>query len=289
MIWLPYFRNVTVMLTGTLTFVPTSTSTSTSYPNRFWMSDEYGPYIYKFSSSGSLIQAIEPPAAILPLDKKGNVNFTSVVDPKTGRSVNQGAFLFFLKLQFCTAWATPSFVPLSPYSISSLFSICFSIVSTHWIKEADFSMLSICLPVGFEGLTTDSSHNTLYALLQSATIQDGGGDDATSRYTRLVAFDMSSSSTASSFTTANVTSSRSETATGTVTGEWVVPLPTSKKGKTRAASELHYVSEGVFFVLSRDGKGHGDDDDDASYKCVRHFTTHPICGRLTLARTTYPF
>ncbi|EIM83805.1 uncharacterized protein STEHIDRAFT_148606 [Stereum hirsutum FP-91666 SS1] len=174
----------------------------------FWMSDEYGPYIYKFSSSGSLIKAIQPSAAILPLDKKGNVNFTSAVDPKTGRAVNQG----------------------------------------------------------FEGLTTDSSHNTLYALLQSATIQDGGDDDMTSRYTRLVAFDVSSSSTASSFTAANVTSSRSETATGTVTGEWVVPLPTSKKGKTRAASELHYVSEGVFFVLSRDGKGHGDDDDDASYK-----------------------
>lgn len=164
-----------------------------------------------------------------------------------------------------------------------------AIVSTHWIKEADFSILSICLPVGFEGLTTDSSHNTLYALLQSATIQDGGDDDMTSRYTRLVAFDVSSSSTASSFTAANVTSSRSETATGTVTGEWVVPLPTSKKGKTRAASELHYVSEGVFLVLSRDGNGHGDDEDDASYKCVRHFTTHPICGRLTLARTTYPF
>lgn len=61
------------------------------------MSDEYGPYIYKFSPSGSLIQAIQPPAAILPLDKNGNVNFTSVVDPKTGRAGNQGGFIFFLR------------------------------------------------------------------------------------------------------------------------------------------------------------------------------------------------
>lgn len=114
---------------------------------------------------------------------------------------------------------------------------------------------------GFEGLTTDPSHKTLYALLQSATIQDGGDDDTTSRYTRLVAFDVSS--------VANASSATPTTAVASVTGEWVVPLPTSKKGKTRAASEVHYVSEGVFLVLSRDGNGHGDDDDDASYKCVR--------------------
>lgn len=61
---------------------------------RFWMSDEYGPYIYKFTSSGALIQAIQPPAAILPIDKSGNVNFTSVVDPETGRAGNQGKVFF---------------------------------------------------------------------------------------------------------------------------------------------------------------------------------------------------
>ena len=61
----------------------------------FWMSDEYGPYIYKFSSTGALIQAIAPPEAILPLTKKGALDFTSEDDPKTGRAANQGAnFLF---------------------------------------------------------------------------------------------------------------------------------------------------------------------------------------------------
>lgn len=58
----------------------------------FWMSDEYGPYIYKFSDAGTLIQAIAPPEAILPLTKKGALDFTSVDDPKTGRAANQGVF-----------------------------------------------------------------------------------------------------------------------------------------------------------------------------------------------------
>lgn len=59
---------------------------------RFWMSDEYGPYIYRFdSSSGALLQAFQPPAAILPMNKDGNVNFTSEVDPATGRAGNRGS------------------------------------------------------------------------------------------------------------------------------------------------------------------------------------------------------
>lgn len=73
--------------------------------------------------------------------------------------------------------------------------------------------------------------------------------------------------------------------TVTVTGEWVVPLPTSKKGKTREASEVHYVSEGVFLVLSRDGNGHGDDDDDASYKCVSLSLSSPSPVRVSRLTT----
>lgn len=59
------------------------------------MSDEYGPYIYKFDASGALLQAIEPPAAILPILSDGSVNFTSVTDPATGRVGNQGTFTPF--------------------------------------------------------------------------------------------------------------------------------------------------------------------------------------------------
>lgn len=60
-----------------------------------WVSDEYGPYIYRFSSSGHLIQTIQPPAAILPHDSTGALNFTSATDPTTGRTGNQGTYILF--------------------------------------------------------------------------------------------------------------------------------------------------------------------------------------------------
>ena len=53
------------------------------------MSDEYGPYVYKFTSDGKLLEAIQPPNAILPFID-GIVNFTAQVDPDTGRAANQG-------------------------------------------------------------------------------------------------------------------------------------------------------------------------------------------------------
>ncbi|KAF9261627.1 hypothetical protein L218DRAFT_869593 [Marasmius fiardii PR-910] len=158
----------------------------------YWISDEYGPYIYRFSADGHLISAIQPPSAILPKDKNGNLNFTSFDNPATGRSPNQG----------------------------------------------------------FEGLTLDFSNNVLYAMLQSATIQDGGDDDSTSSFTRLVAYDISDTSKQPP-----------------LVGEWVVPLPRSNdKGKTRASSELLFVSKNIFLSLSRDGKGMGDDNSESKYK-----------------------
>ncbi|KAJ3848209.1 esterase-like activity of phytase-domain-containing protein [Lentinula lateritia] len=150
----------------------------------YWVSDEYGPYVYHFSADGSLIQTIQPPEAFLPLDSNGDLNFTSVVNPTTGRAGN----------------------------------------------------------TGLEGLTLDAENDILYAMLQAATIQDGGDDDDTSLYTRMVAYDIAN---------ATVTPP-------TLVGEWVVPLPVStSKSKTRKCSEIHFVSENVFFALSRDGNGNG--------------------------------
>ncbi|KAJ7444474.1 esterase-like activity of phytase-domain-containing protein [Mycena latifolia] len=152
----------------------------------YWMSDEYGPYIYLFSADGHLIQTIQPPAAILPFDSKGKLNFTSEVDPDTGRGANQG----------------------------------------------------------FEGLTIDPMTSTLYAMLQSATIQDGA-----LQYTRLLAYDVSA-----------------PTVSVPLVGEWIVPLPLSSKGKVEASSDIHFVSPGVFLCLARDGNGHGGSGDDIKYK-----------------------
>lgn len=68
----------------------------------FWVSDEYGPYVYKFNSEGKMEHAIQPPAAFLPR-RNNTVSFNSNTPPlynpnavpvpedtDTGRSNNQG-------------------------------------------------------------------------------------------------------------------------------------------------------------------------------------------------------
>ncbi|KDR72255.1 hypothetical protein GALMADRAFT_229077 [Galerina marginata CBS 339.88] len=157
----------------------------------FWISDEYGPYIYRFSATGELIQTIQPIDAVLPRDASGALNFTSGPNPATGRTPNQG----------------------------------------------------------FEGLSFDEATGTLYAMLQSATIQDGGAGKTTSRYTRLFAYDVANPAFKAR-----------------LIGEWVVPLPQSSKLNTEACSEIHFVSPNIFLALSRDGDGRGGGDDKSSYK-----------------------
>ncbi|KAF9070035.1 hypothetical protein BDP27DRAFT_1362955 [Rhodocollybia butyracea] len=116
---------------------------------------------------------------------------------------------------------------------------------TYWVRNLDFT--SVTNPatgrVDNQGLTLDAENNILYAMLQSATVQDGGTDKTTSRYTRMLAYDV-----------ANPTVTRPS-----LVGEWVVPLPVStSKSTTRACSEIHFVSENIFFALSHDGNGNGD-------------------------------
>ena len=68
----------------------------------FWISDEYGPYIYKFSPSGRMEQAIMPPEAYIP-HRNGSISFSAdsppIYNPNetiiptstvTGRDNNQG-------------------------------------------------------------------------------------------------------------------------------------------------------------------------------------------------------
>ena len=68
----------------------------------FWISDEYGPYIYHFSASGRMTQAIMPPDAYIP-HRNGSISFSAdsppIYDPNktviptdtgTGRDNNQG-------------------------------------------------------------------------------------------------------------------------------------------------------------------------------------------------------
>ena len=176
----------------------------------FWMSDEYGPYVYLLSSKGKVLQTIVPPAAIIP-KQNGKTNFTAAVDPQTGRSANQG------KSQ-CPATL-----------------IC---------AGADDPR------AGFEGLTTSPSGDSLYVLLQSAPVQDGGPNKATNRYTRFLKYDVD-----------NLNNIK-------LKEEYIVPLPQSSKGNTLAQSELLWLNDHQFLVLARDGNGAGDSDTGSKYKSV---------------------
>ncbi|KAE8407208.1 esterase-like activity of phytase-domain-containing protein [Aspergillus pseudonomiae] len=68
----------------------------------FWVSDEYGPYVYKFSKEGRMELAVQPPDAILPR-RNGTLSFSAASppvyapelkvnpeDPQSGRNNNQG-------------------------------------------------------------------------------------------------------------------------------------------------------------------------------------------------------
>lgn len=68
----------------------------------FWISDEYGPFVYHFDSSGKMIGAIKPPTAVIPR-RMGKTSYsadspplddpTLEPDPQdnpTGRNNNQG-------------------------------------------------------------------------------------------------------------------------------------------------------------------------------------------------------
>lgn len=158
----------------------------------FWMSDEYGPYIYLLSSKGKILKTITPPEAAIPRIN-GTVNFTSAVDPESGRSANQG----------------------------------------------------------LEALTSSASGDKLYALMQSALMQEGGGKKATNRYARFFKWDVEDRDHIK------------------LEAEFVVPLPQSSKPATYAQSEIHWLNKNQFLVLARDGDGQGGSDAKSTYKCVQ--------------------
>ncbi len=56
----------------------------------FYVSDEYGANVYYFNATGQLQGVIRPPNALLPRDAAGNLSYSSLVDPVTGRRPNQG-------------------------------------------------------------------------------------------------------------------------------------------------------------------------------------------------------
>jgi len=56
----------------------------------FWVSDEYGPALYRFNAAGELQETMLPPAALLPRTAAGAQNFTGAAAPASGRRNNRG-------------------------------------------------------------------------------------------------------------------------------------------------------------------------------------------------------
>lgn len=177
----------------------------------FWVSDEYGPYIYHFSASGKMTQATMPPKAYIPT-RNGSVSFSgnsppvydlnrTVIpeDTESGRNNNQG----------------------------------------------------------LEGLTASSDGKSLYAMLQSALVQEGGPDNPNRLQARLLEYDISNPSKPK------------------YKAEYVVTLPLytdptakpSKATKVAGQSDIHSLGDGQFLILSRDsGAGHGQDSSTSVYR-----------------------
>ncbi|KAL8903646.1 MAG: hypothetical protein Q9171_007329, partial [Xanthocarpia ochracea] len=193
----------------------------------YWISDEYGPYIYHFSRSGKLLTAIQPPPAFLPT-RNGSISFSAnsppvydpdrelnPEDPQSGRSNNQG----------------------------------------------------------LEGLTASPDGKTLYALTQSALIQDGGPDNPFRRQARLLQYSISPAS-----------KPRLEK-------EFVVTLPlyndpTSENTPVKVAgqSAIQYLTPTQFLILSRDsGFGRGTDNPESQY---RHIDIFDISSATNIASSS---
>ena len=187
-----------------------------------WISDEYGPYIYRFAADGTLLSAIRPPEALIP-KRDGADSFasntpgvgqpaSSPANPTTGRQNNQG----------------------------------------------------------MEGLSLSPDGKTLFALLQSATQQDGGtgGSSATRFTTRLLAYDLTGE-------------------TPTLKAEYIVLLPTFELGGNTlvaAQSELLAVSNTQFLVITRDaGNGRGLEPTSV----YRFVNIYDIAGATNIAGTAY--
>ncbi|KAK6071331.1 hypothetical protein SCUP515_07942 [Seiridium cupressi] len=185
----------------------------------FWISDEYGPYVYLFDNDGKMLTAIRPPDVIVPFRNE-----------------------------------TESFSAASP---------------PHYIDDGEGPLPDPEHPDtgrennhGFEGLTVSEDGNTLWVLLQAATVQEGGLEKQTERYTRFLKYDISAP------------------LTPVYVSEYIVALPTyndptakaSKNPKVAAQSEIHALANGQFFVLSRDsGAGHGQDNSQSVYRQIDVF------------------
>ena len=111
---------------------------------------------------------------------------------------------------------------------------------------------------GMEGIAQSPDGNTVFALLQSATIQDSGSGNQGRSNTRLAVFDVSASDTPSA-----------------PVREYVIQLPrvddnggTPSVNRTAAQSAIIALNDHQLLILSRDGNGRGANNGSAVFKSV---------------------
>ncbi|KXT06667.1 hypothetical protein AC578_8592 [Pseudocercospora eumusae] len=178
----------------------------------YFVSDEYGDYIYQFLHTGQMIRAIRPPPAFIPI-RNGNESFSANSPPRYN----------------------PALVPTPGNPASGRSN-----------------------NQGLEGLTVNPAGTRLYALTQSALVQDGGTSNPTSRYARLLSYDITGLTTR-------------------LVEEYVVPLnrvTSSATSNIARQSEIHYISDTQFLVLARDsgrGRGQGPSNTQSRYRDVDIF------------------
>lgn len=195
-----------------------------------YVSDEYGDYIYHFTTEGELLAAIPAPDAFIPI-RNGSVSFSAASPPRYDPDLEV--------------------IPEDPDS-----------------GRANNQ--------GFEGLTRSQDGRFLFALTQSALIQDGGSESGGERrWARLVKMDLSD---------------LGETGVPPVVAQYVVPLPVyeddSGELSVAAQSEIKFISDTQFFVLARDGRGRASDDTESLYRHVDIFdiaNATDVNGRVSVA------
>ncbi|USP73686.1 hypothetical protein yc1106_00960 [Curvularia clavata] len=101
---------------------------------------------------------------------------------------------------------------------------------------------------GLEALTASPDGKYLYAMLQSATMQDGGSSSKKRRNTRLLKYRVKDQKTI-------------------LEAEYAVQLPLLSTGRVASQSEMHYISETQFLVLARDSNaGKGAESTESIYR-----------------------
>ncbi|MBN9691168.1 MAG: esterase-like activity of phytase family protein [Verrucomicrobia bacterium] len=162
-------------------------------PNGDWMiSDEYGPNVYRFDSSGKLLATLPLPASFVPEQPAGTVNFDANIANASGRRGNRG----------------------------------------------------------MEGLSVSPDGNTLFAMLQSPLMQDGGASNS-SIYTRILQYDLTPGAATE----------------GQLTGEFIYQLAVAN-GRHTPQSEILALNDHQLLVLERDNRGLGGSAGASAYKYV---------------------